>query len=125
MNESSNDKLNKCRELCKRLLAQGLKAKKDKVYASLRMIEQATSIEQAREIAGAVINARKTRKGLDGAISGLIEKATVEQLRPICTALIATVLKSNRHSRQLDNTPVLMEKQGTIKESNAIAPIFS
>jgi len=122
MNESSHDDLNKGRELCKRLLAHGLKTKKDKVCAVLRMIEKATSIEQAREIAGAVISARKTRKGLDAAISGLIENATMEQLRQICTALIAAVLKSNPHlHRQLDNSKSgLMEKRGTIKESNML-----
>jgi hypothetical protein len=122
MNESSHAELNKGRELCKRLLAHGLKTKKDKVCAVLRMIEKATSIEQAREIAGAVISARKTRKGLDAAISGLIEKATMDQLRQICTALIATVLKSNPHlHRQLDNSKsILREKQGTIKESNML-----
>jgi len=122
MYESSNDELNKGRELCKRLLAHGLKTKKDKVCAALRMIEKATSIEQAREIAGAVIKAHKTKKGLHAAISGLIDKATMEQLRQICTALIATVLKSNPHlHRQLDNSKsILREKLGTIKEGNML-----
>jgi len=122
MTETSHEELNKGRELCKRLLAHGLKTKRDKVCAVLRMIEKATSIEQAREIAGAVISARKTRKGLDAAIGGLIEKAPMEQLRQICTALIATVLKSNPHlHRHLDNSKsVLREKRGTTKESSML-----